>query len=620
MRGFRFPAWDLTHALTYEIPGTGNDRTYDPMQGMSGYRYMDIQVKCRTGSNQEGTIEITDFHGNAKVWTVTAPTTAYTTIRIDLCSPDDGPETDAKDDPYPRKNVANNAYEGDESVDSAYWGVTAAGGLRVASGEIDIGTTTLVRQFTDSTYVPSGKEHRVERITQSVVSESGSKTTFWCRRFWQQDVDGRNEEESDVWWQKFEGGGTGVIYYTVTPQTISSLLGQITTSDDGVKRHPGWSATLTTPYPGSVACSVAYPQIACYLNSETGYATWLYGGGILATAGTTGTQFSYGHAIGGEMTTTSVVAQMLFDEINGTFPPDRPDPFDVSGGADVGLTLPGGTILGGNAHGGVLKTNGKPNKDADVYLKLDSNDSDRGFDEDLDLHGRYYTGPPKGLGEQAHKIETGTLVIGILIHSSKRQRGWFKEGGNPTSAYIAFYRHGHDRACLYHVVSDTGLVVWDYLGQPNDPASVKTETIVDSDDTAKMPAAWLRPEEVNEVVYLRGSSPVLARSNQFVRSWKMTVIPGTAEALTACHQNNRLVVALYHTNRWYVRVGKLNPSTGAYTFSAESPILATGAARPYGHLFTRADNVIEFAYINNADQPRIVRCHSLSVDGTGTWA
>ena len=99
----------------------------------------------------------------------------------------------------------------------------------------------------------------------------------------------------------------------------------------------------------------------------------------------------------------------------------------------------------------------------------------------------------------------------------------------------------------------------------------------------------------------------------------MTTIPGTGESIAACHHLGRLVVALFHDNRWYVKVGQLQAS-GDYTFSAEQPILPVGAAKNKGHLYHRKDNVIEFAYINNTDEPRVKRCHNLSmVTGIGTW-
>ena len=101
-RGWRFNGWSISETNNRAISGTGNDRTYAPFQGMSGYRYLQIQIKAQSGTNAPGTIELTDYHGNWKRWQVVAPTTSYSTITLDLCSPDTWslggtPATDDKD-------------------------------------------------------------------------------------------------------------------------------------------------------------------------------------------------------------------------------------------------------------------------------------------------------------------------------------------------------------------------------------------------------------------------------------------------------------------------------------------------------------------------------------------
>jgi hypothetical protein len=336
-RGFRYNGWSIAETNNRAISGTGNDRTYTPYEGMSGYRYLAIQIKAQSGTNQAGYIELTDYHGNTKRWQVVAPTTSYSTVTLDLCSPDIWslgalPATDDKDNPYPRKNTASSSYAGSESVDSAYWGVTSCQRLRVSSGSIDIGTTTLTYTSTDSTYVPDTFTAAFERITPAIVAEVDTTTYYYGRRFWQQDRDGRTEEESDVWWQMTVGGVTGVTSYSVDPVTISELAGQINVSDNSIVRHPGWTATNSVAYPAGATCSVSQPPLRdCFLNGVTGYSTWLYGGGMLATPNaTSGTDFTFGHQIAAG----TITAQTLFDSINGDFPPDLYDPFDINGGTD----------------------------------------------------------------------------------------------------------------------------------------------------------------------------------------------------------------------------------------------------------------------------------------------
>jgi hypothetical protein len=467
-RGWRFNGWSISETNNRSIAGTGNDRTYAPYEGMSGYRYLQIQIKAQSGTNAPGTIELTDYHGNTKRWQVVAPTTSYSTITLDLCSPDTWslgatPATDDKDNPYPRKNTASSSYAGSESVDSAYWGITSCQRLRVQTGSIDIGTTTLVYTNTDSTYVPDSFTAQFERITPAIVSEADTTTYYYGRRFWQQDRDGRCEEESDVWWQKTVGGATGVTTYSVDPVTISELCDQINASDNSIVRHPGWTATNSVAYPAGATCSASQPPLRdCFLNGVTGYSTWLRGGGILATHNaTTGTDFAYGH----QLAQGTITAQTLFDRINGNFPPDLNDPFDVNGGTDSGLYLPAGSLLRGIAHGALLDNAGDPQTTGTVDLLLASTSANRGTDNTIDGEGRYYTSTPWGLGESNHNVDYVGNTIGLLpLHTSHRFRCWFREqqlAGVCVSASVA----PNHRMC-YAVVED-GAVALHFADGPN---------------------------------------------------------------------------------------------------------------------------------------------------------
>jgi hypothetical protein len=482
-RGWRFNGWSIAETNNRAISGTGNDRLYAPYEGMSGYRYLDIQIKAQSGTNQTGYIELTDYHGNTKRWQVVAPTTSYSTVTLDLCSPDIHslgalPATDDKDNPYPRKNTASSSYAGSESVDSAYWGITSCQRLRVSSGSIDIGTTTLKYTNTDSTYVPDSFTAAFERITPAIVAEVDTTTYYYGRRFWQQDRDGRTEEESDVWWQMTVGGETGVTSYSVDPVTISELAGQINASDDSIVRHPGWTATNSVAYPAGATCSVSQPPLRdCFLNGVTGYSTWLRGGGILATPNaTSGTDFAYGH----QLAQGTITAQTLFDRINGNFPPDLYDPFDVNGGTDSALYLAGGSLLRGIAHGAVLDDVGDPATTGTVDLELASTGANRGTDSTLDAEGRFYTSTPWGLGESNHDAISGSNNIGIdPLHTSHRFRCWFRTltaAGGCLSVDVA----PNQRLCYANVESHT--VVLHFADGPNATNFVSVTTPITSVD------------------------------------------------------------------------------------------------------------------------------------------
>lgn len=457
-RGWRFNGVTLTSTNNRAIAGTTNDRTYSPLEGMSGYRYLDIQVKAVSGSAQPGVIELTDWKGQTKRYNVTGATTAYATVTIDLCSPSAfsggslGP-TDGKDNPYPRLNTSSTDGAGSESTDSVYWGVTSCSRLRVYSGNIDIGTTTLKYVNSDSTFVPSTMLYTPERKTIDIVSEADTTTYYYARRFWQQDRDARTEEESDVHWQKTVGGVSGVTVYSVAGRTIADFKSDLEASDSSVVRHPGWTATVSVAWPGAGTCTVSQPPLtSCFLNGDTGLASWLFGHGCVVTANAvSGHDFTYGHLVAAG----TITAQTLFDAINGNFPPDLDDPFSVNGGVDSGLYLVGVNILRGVAHGIVYAKDGTPAATmlTDVTLERASDSTNRGTDSSLDSYGRYYTATPWHFGETNHDVKyNGTTVSVLPSRGSKRDRAVFREPA--TARYIST----HVAECLrstYGVISDT---------------------------------------------------------------------------------------------------------------------------------------------------------------------
>jgi hypothetical protein len=270
------------------------------------------------------------------------------------------------------------------------------------------------------------------------------------------------------------GGVTGVTTYSLQPVTISGLVSEINTSDVGIVRHPGWTATNSLPYPAGATCTVSQPPLRdCFLNGVTGYSTWLYGGGILATPhATTGTDFSFGH----QKPQGTITAQTLFDRINGNFPPDLFDPFDINGGTDSGLYLAGGSLLRGIAHGAILDSAGDPAATGTVDLLLASTSANRGTDSTLDAEGRYYTSAPWGLGESNHDVVQGTNNIGLdPLHTSHRFRCWFRSltaAGGCLSVDVA----PNQRLCYANVESHT--VVLHFADGPNASNYVEVTTSI----------------------------------------------------------------------------------------------------------------------------------------------
>lgn len=597
-RGWRFNGWTISGASTYSISGTGNDRAFSPRQGMSSYRWLDIQVKAQTAAPASGVIEITDYKGNTKQYNVTATATTFTTVSIDLCSPASWsvsalPVTDGKDDPYPRVNTSSTSYAGSESTDSAYWGVTSTSRIRVLSGAIDIGTTTLRAASLDTTYVPSSMTYAPQRVTPAIVSGDGTTTWYYTRRFWHLDADGRTEEEGDVWWQKTVGGVTGVTTYTTQILPIVDLATQIGTSDSIVVRHPGWSATRSIPKPGGTTCTVSQPPLRdCYLNGDTGYSTWLYGGGALATPNaTSGTDWTYPH----QVMPSLVVAQTLFDSINGDFVPDWFDPFDVNGGTDAALYLCGASLLRGIAHGFVLTNTGGIGTTATIDLKLDSTSANRGTDSTLDAAGRYFTATPWGLGEQVHSIVLGSNSIGVNpLRTSKRYKGVFRAasiGGACTAADVDL-----DLTATYGIIDSSGNVQLYFALGPNATNWFNVTPGISGATCLSMAYRKTNDVLVIDVDHSDGTCKRYETSNRGKTISVATVLGTGAHAAVCIHPNGNE----YHF--WRTSAGaiqRLKRDPQGNTIVAASNVVASGVGDDELACFVRLD-VVYLIYTNTS--------------------
>jgi hypothetical protein len=465
-RGWRFNGMSTTHDVTKSVPITGLNTTFADNYNMSAYRYLDYSTT--SGGAFTGTLTITSQPGaRTKVWNVAFGGAGTVVSRLDLCAPPtEVASSDSQDTPLPRVNTDmahNSAYVGTAQQDGPYWGITRVSSivLAVTSGAVPtLNSMTLTRTGVTTTqnFVYPSRDYSVERITKAVVSEADTTTTFYCRRFWQQDSTHRTEEESDVHWQVTVGGATGVTTTTILGRTIKNLVDDINAIDalstygGNVVRHNGWTATRSVPEPGGGTCAVSQPPLRdCYLNGDTGYATWVYGGGILCiptVAPGTGTTFQYGF----DIAPGSHTAQTLFDSINGDFIPDIDDPFDVSTSAVFeGLVLVGGNIFRGPAHGIVINSNtlATPNVGATVDLIRTSSGANRGT-AITGTYGQFETSTPFAQNTVVHYARYGTINITGTYYSGKRNRNAFRftiATGNSLSA------HNHDYS-LMHLYSE----------------------------------------------------------------------------------------------------------------------------------------------------------------------
>jgi hypothetical protein len=284
---------------------------------------------------------ITYFQAGAPVITVnpvrlnevTFPVNSLLRTNIVLKSSDTN-EVNAIDD-YPEDEISN----------GPYYGVSRISKIELANSLMELGEIKLSRTNSLSNFVIAGNKNTFESQTKFDAS-STTTTSYYTRRFWQQNTDARDEEEGDITWQHTVT--QNLDYWTLFPKTISGLCDDINKIDEYVAprwlnpanpssqiiRHPGWQANSSTKsYPvDPVTGERIYGNNLDpdYLNSDSGYASWVFGGGILAlpSGKNSGSGTSYIKAIDINFNNLqTILAQTIFHRINGDFPPGKPDLF-----------------------------------------------------------------------------------------------------------------------------------------------------------------------------------------------------------------------------------------------------------------------------------------------------
>ncbi len=333
-------------------------------------------------------------------------------------------------DPSQNEINAIDDYPEDEASNGPYYGVSRITKLQVDNDLLELGEVKLQRIASLSNFVYSGNNNTFESKTKFDVS-STTKTSYFTRRFWQQNTDSRDEEEGDIEWQLTES--ERISNWSLFPKTISGLCDDINKIDEYVApqwlnvnnpsskvvRHPGWVAQkISKSYPTDPITGDRIYTINLdpeYLNSDTGYATWVFGGGILAlpSGKNTGSGTIYQKAIDIDFNQLRVIfGQTIFHRINGNFPPGLPDLFgntslknsDGTQQTSV-LHLRGGIIARGLANGLILP----PQKSTEDNVRKAnlieaSTGSAAGSSESNDF-GYYQTKTPFGKNKVDHFIQ-----------------------------------------------------------------------------------------------------------------------------------------------------------------------------------------------------------------------
>lgn len=444
-RGWVFPGVSMSLPTETQITagGTSNNRAFSPTENFNGYRYLDIEVKSLSGSTESSTLTfLAQPNTDTKQWSFTTGSPTYEFKRIDLlCPPNKTSNIDTQDDPYPRLNPSNpTAFPGQEVQNSDYYGLTRVSNMTVGNANVQLNRVYLRcnADTVKSTFVPSFNYTLSNfRKYQTDAIISGTTYSYYGRRLWQVSVEGRNEEEFDIYYRSSTGGSTWF------PQTITDFVGRI------LANQRGWSASASTP---------AGSGIRVYANSATGYAVWIGGLTFKANSGGGTDQKDWINVTqNAGSPDCDVLAQTYFDEINGNMIPDYVDPFGVYK-SDTHITLPSTAILRGHAHGNLFKDDNLPKLAGTVTYTITSTSASRGSGTSA-ANGEYQTGAPKGLPTQGHTVSHTSFASDITqTYTAKRWRRTFRDA--PTASDIVAADIAGDQTVTLAVGTGGVLQLW----------------------------------------------------------------------------------------------------------------------------------------------------------------
>ena len=408
----------------------------------------------------------------------------------------------------PNQNEVNaiDDYPEDEASNGPYYGVSRIAKIELDNSLIELGETKLTRTNSKANFVISGNNNTFEAKTRFNAS-SKVTTEYFTRRFWQQNTDARDEEEGDIEWQHTQS--EIVDYWTPFPKSIADFCNDVNKIDQyvapswldtnnsatNVVRHPGWIATKSNksypvdPITGNrIYTNKLDPE---YLNPDTGYASWIFGGGILALPNgkTTGSGTTYQKAIDIDLNQLRIIlAQTIFHRINGDFPPGLPDLFgntslrnqDGSAQESV-LHLRGGLIARAPGHGLILPPRKSSAEDVRKANLIEVFSQENKGSSESDIIGYYETGSVYGKNRRDHFIEleksknfpTPSDFRSSIrnLSQAKRERASYKGGKTNIATNLSACESGFEQAIViaYTVPSTKA-------GEENQTAVITTDS------------------------------------------------------------------------------------------------------------------------------------------------
>jgi len=425
-RGWWKPGADIYHIKNSILPGTGNTRTYGEFspgpfyQYFSSYRYLDITAANGTTQPQTAKLLIYGPLDNGFFYkTVLEKDITFnpgtSTQQVDLCFAGilhtNYPDIQTQDNPYPRPNASY------YNSNARYWNQDMYGISQVQKIEL-IGNVS-VSEYKLTRPDNTAKASFLAGVSNdSPASNTTANNFIWAipeytspspssrvRRFWEQDVSGRNEEEYDVIWSNFGGG-------SISPLNVTNFCTNIQ-NRPGFKAgsvHQGWMASPSGPTTGDLIGH----NLGWFQPGEA-YASWLNGFGLQAIAGTK--TYSILRDFSQESGDRELYSQMIFDRINSRYVPDYFDAFQVEAPGATSLKLIGFNCQRSAAHGLVQLS--QFNQTVDMTSTVGENYGSA----TTDIAGNYQTGLPYGKAQNAAIVSyLANTSLNNKIFTSKRFR------------------------------------------------------------------------------------------------------------------------------------------------------------------------------------------------------
>jgi hypothetical protein len=416
-RGWWKPGAEIYHEKNTILSGSGNTRNVN--YNFSGYRYLDVTASPNGAVAENGKLLISwdGFQNILEKDLVWNP--GSQTKRIDLCFGGIAhtlfPDIQGQDNPYPRVNFIWGNTVGAKQYNSDMYGigqverVQATGNITVSqfklTREDNTGKASLIAPFS------SGQTSYGSVINGFENWQTDSPTrTFWGRRFFEQDVSGKNEEEFDYAYEYNITTGAIVDQYPLSVQIFCDHLND-RRDINNVKIHTGWQASPSYD-------SGAIGTNESIFNKDIAYCSWLNGFGQQNIAGVE--EQSILRDLSEESGVRDIYTQMIFDRINCNYPPDYYDPFGLEAPGETQLLLYSFSCLRSVAHGLVQE------QQLGEIVTYDDTSGNVWGNGTTDILGSYQTGLPGGLAENPGRIG---YVLGIIsipqTFTAKRYRGAF---------------------------------------------------------------------------------------------------------------------------------------------------------------------------------------------------